>query len=233
MIFRIPRRLQFPDPSFADPSGLLGVGGDLTPDRLLLAYRSGIFPWYSAGQPILWWSPDPRMVLYTEQLRVQRSLAKRIRQGRYTVTLDTSFAEVLRRCAEVPRPGQDGTWITQEMTEAYEHLHALGHAHSVEAWEEGELVGGLYGVAVGRLFSGESMFALRPDASKVAFVHLVRQLWQWGFPLVDCQVHTQHLQRFGAIEIARADYLEHVRHLSQQPGTAGPWRFAPGFECTG
>ncbi|HHO49856.1 MAG TPA: leucyl/phenylalanyl-tRNA--protein transferase, partial [Deltaproteobacteria bacterium] len=141
VIFRIPTPHLFPDPSFADPSGLLGVGGDLSPQRLLLAYRSGIFPWYSDGQPILWWSPDPRMVLFTDELRVPRSLGKRIRQQRYRVTLDTAFAEVMSRCAEVSRPGQEGTWITAEMAAAYETLHKLGHAHSVEAWEEGQLVG--------------------------------------------------------------------------------------------
>lgn len=233
MIFRIPTPHLFPDPAFADPSGLLGVGGDLSPQRLLLAYRSGIFPWYSEGQPILWWSPDPRMVLFSDELRVPRSLGKRIRQQRYRITLDTAFAQVLSRCAEVPRPGQEGTWITAEMAAAYEALHDLGHAHSVEAWEGDQLVGGLYGVAVGRLFSGESMFSLRPDASKIAFVHLVRQLGLWGFPLVDCQVHTQHLERFGAREIERERYLEHVRELSRREGLAGPWSFDDGFVCTG
>ena len=233
MIFRIPTPHLFPDPSFADPSGLLGVGGDLSPARLVLAYRSGIFPWYSEGQPILWWSPDPRMVLFTDELRVRRSLAKRIRQGRYRITLDQAFEEVLAACGTIERPDQDGTWITGEMAAAYEALHHLGYAHSVEAWEGDQLVGGLYGVAVGRLFSGESMFAIRPDASKIAFVHLARQLALWGFPLVDCQVHTGHLQRFGAREIERSAYLDHVHRLTNEVGRPGDWAFDADFVCTG
>lgn len=234
MIFRIPREHLFPDPELSEPSGLLGVGGDLSPERLLLAYRRGIFPWYSQGQPILWWSPNPRMVLYSEELRVQRSLAKRVRQRRYRITLDTAFHEVIARCARVPRPGQRGTWITPHMVEAYRHLHALGHAHSVEAWDQdGNLVGGLYGVAVGRLYCGESMFAEAPDASKVAFVHLARQLQRWGFPLVDCQVYTDHLARFGAREIPREQYLAEAQRLAADPGRPGHWAFDPDFACDG
>lgn len=227
------RPLRFPHPSNADPNGLLGVGGDLSPERLELAYRSGIFPWYSDPQPILWWSPDPRMVLYTDELRVSRSLAKRIRQGRYEVRLDTAFAQVMEQCAIVRRAGQDSTWITDEMLDGYVALHERGLAHSVEAWEDGQLAGGLYGVAVGRLFAGESMFALRPDASKVAFVHLVRQLTRWGFPLVDCQVHTSHLARFGAREVDREEYLAQIARLVDEEGRPGPWRFDPDFECRG
>ena len=233
MIYRIPERHIFPDPEQAEPSGLLGVGGDLDPRRLLLAYQMGIFPWFSAGQPILWWSPDPRMVLDTAELRVQRSLAKRIRQQRYRITLDTSFEAVITACGEVPRPGQDGTWITDEMRDAYVSLHDLGFAHSVEAWKGDELVGGLYGVTIGGLYCGESMFAHAPDASKVAFVHLVRQLTRWGFPLVDCQIHTPHLERFGAREIPRAEYLERVEELVQRPHRAGPWSFDGDFVCRG
>lgn len=233
MIFRIPRELVFPDPSLADPSGLLGVGGDLSPERLILAYRSGIFPWYSRGQPILWWSPDPRTVLETGSLKVARSLAKRIRQRRYEIALDTAFDEVVERCAGVERPNQPGTWITREMKAAYGRLHALGLAHSVEARLDGVLVGGLYGVAVGSLFSGESMFAVAPDASKVAFVHLVRQLQRWGFPLIDSQVHTDHLERFGAVEIPRAEYLDRIGALVDQPGRPGRWSFDADFRCDG
>ena len=233
MIFRIPSQHLFPDPSYADPSGLLGFGGDLEPERLMLAYRMGIFPWYSDGQPILWWSPDPRTVLETEHLHVPRSLGKRIRQRPYRITLDRAFHEVIAGCAAVPRPEQQGTWITDEMREAYLHLHALGYAHSVEAWEGDALVGGLYGVAVGRLYAGESMFALRPDASKIAFVHLVRQLQRWGYPLVDCQVHTMHLERFGAKEVSRATYLARCAELANQPGRLGPWSFDEGFACEG
>lgn len=233
MIFRIPARHLFPDPALADPSGLLGVGGDLDPDRLALAYRSGIFPWYAEGQPILWWSPDPRFVLWTEALTVSRSLAKRIRQQRYRITMDRAFEEVIGHCARMPRAGQEGTWITRDMRLAYVQLHALGMAHSVEAWEGDDLVGGLYGVAVGRLYAGESMFADAPDASKVAFVHFVRQLARWGFPLVDCQVYTEHLERFGAIDLERAAYLERCAELGALPGRLGPWAFDADFACDG
>jgi leucyl/phenylalanyl-tRNA---protein transferase len=233
VIFRIPDAHVFPDPSRADPSGLLGVGGDLDPERLLLAYRMGIFPWYSDPEgPILWWSPDPRTVLWTTHLQVPRSLAKRIRRQPYRLTLDRAFEEVVDRCARVPRPGQDGTWITPEMRAAYVRLHALGHAHSVEAWEGDALVGGLYGVAVGRLFAGESMFADRPDASKIAFVHFVRQLAAWDVPLVDSQVHTAHLERFGAVEIPRSEYLACCRALASEPSRLGPWSFDPPSDPT-
>lgn len=232
-VYRIPREIVFPDANLAEPSGLIGVGGDLQPQRLLLGYASGIFPWYSEGQPILWFSPDPRMVLHTADLDVPRSLGKIVRRGDYRVTMDTAFAEVLRACKETPRPNQPGTWITEDMERAYTRLHALGFAHSVEAWKGDDLVGGLYGVALGRLVSGESMFAWAPDASKVAFVHFVRQLQIWGFPLVDCQVHTPHLERFGAVEIPREQYLEEIPTLVQQPGRIGAWRFDEGFVCRG
>lgn len=232
----VPRRIRpplaFPDPALADPSGLLAFGGDLEPDRLLLAYRSGIFPWYSEP-PILWWSPDPRYVLFADDLDVPRSLAKRIRQQRYRITLDQAFTQVVARCANTPRPGQGGTWITSAMRQAYVRLHELGFAHSVEAWADGELVGGLYGVAVGRLYAGESMFASAPDASKIAFVHLVRQLAVWGFPVVDCQVHTEHLERFGARAISRVEYLDRCRGLVDLPARQGPWAFDDGFVCAG
>jgi leucyl/phenylalanyl-tRNA--protein transferase len=234
VLFRIPEPLVFPDPTLSEPSGLLGVGGDLSAGRLLLAYRSGIFPWYSDGQPILWWSPDPRMVLHVDELEVPRSLAKRVRQGRYRITLDQAFGQVIRRCRSAPRPGQNGTWLTAEMVAGYEALHALGHAHSVEAWSpDGELVGGLYGVAVGKLYCGESMFADAPDASKVAFVHLVGQLRRWGYPLVDCQVYTEHLARFGAQEIPRVDYLKAIAALVDRPGRVGPWSFDADYTCDG
>ena len=196
--------IDFPDVELAlhEPDGLLAVGGALSEEWLLQAYRQGIFPWYGPGQPILWWAPDPRLVLSPGQLHVSRSLAKVIRKGRYTVTLDTAFSDVVAACAE-PRPGQSGTWITPEMREAYIKLHHGGHAHSVECWHEGELAGGLYGVAIGRIFFGESMFARRSNASKVAFVALVRQLARWGFRLIDCQVHTGHLASLGATAISR------------------------------
>lgn len=233
MIFRIPREHVFPDPEQADPNGLLGVGGDLHPGRVLLAYQLGIFPWFSEGQPILWWSPDPRFVLRTADLSVPRSLAKRIRQRPYRITMDTAFARVVEACARAPRRGQDGTWITDGMRACYLRLHDAGFAHSIEAWEDDALVGGLYGVAIGRLFAGESMFASRPDASKIAFVHAVRQLVRWGFPLIDSQVHTAHLERFGAREIPRTTYLAELPALVGAEGRPGRWSFDSDFSCDG
>jgi leucyl/phenylalanyl-tRNA--protein transferase len=233
MIFRIPREHVFPDPALADPNGLLAVGGDLHPARVLLAYQLGIFPWYSEGQPILWWSPDPRFVLQVSDFRVQRSLAKRVRQRPYRITMDTAFDEVLRRCARAPRRGQEGTWITPEVRRSYGRLFEKGVAHSVEAWDGDELIGGLYGVSVGRAYAGESMFAERPDASKIAFVHLVRQLSRWGFPLVDCQVHTDHLERFGAREVPRATFLQDLAPLVREEGRPGRWSFDADFVCDG
>jgi leucyl/phenylalanyl-tRNA--protein transferase len=198
----------FPPPERADRSGLLAIGGDLTPQRLLAGYRRGIFPWYSEGQPILWHSPDPRFVLLPGRLHVPRSLEKVLRRGTFDIRADTAFAEVLRACAAAPRPGQDGTWITPEMHAAYVTLHRLGHAHSVEARKDGELVGGLYGVAVGRVFFGESMFTLAPDASKAAFVTIARALFDAGCLLIDCQVETEHLARFGAADVPRRRFLQ-------------------------
>lgn len=224
-IFRIPEQHLFPDPELAEPSGLLGVGGDLHPDRVELAYRMGIFPWYSRGEPILWWSPDPRMVMHPSDLRVGRSLKKRVRRADYTITLDRAFDQVITACGDKPRPGQSGTWITPQMKTAYIALHERGIAHSAEAWRDGELVGGLYGVSIGRMFAGESMFAHASDASKVAYVHLVRQLERWGYTLIDCQVHTDHLARFGAGEIPRRDYLHALRAALEHPTRRGPWDF--------
>ncbi len=201
------------DSALDEPSGLLAVGGDLSPQRLLAAYRQGIFPWYSEGQPILWWSPDPRMVLFPDELHVHRSLQKIIRRGGYEIRVDTVFTRVMQACAE-PRKDQDGTWISPEMIEAYSMLHAMGFAHSVETWVDGELAGGLYGLALGRAFYGESMFARRSDASKIAFVHLVKQLQQWNFGLIDCQMNTAHLARFGAREIPRSEFTTHLQQLA-------------------
>ncbi len=229
-VFRIPDEPVFPHPSLAEPGGLLGVGGDLRPRRLLLAYANGIFPWYNEDQPILWFSPDPRFVLFPARFHVGRSLRKRVRRGDYRITLDRAFDQVIRGCRVAPRPGQDGTWITRDMEAAYNELHALGYAHSVEAWQGGHLVGGLYGVALGALFAGESMFAIAPDASKVAFTWLVPQLARWGFELVDSQVRTDHLARFGAEDIPRDRYLEIIGDLVRRPGRPGPWRFDEGYE---
>jgi leucyl/phenylalanyl-tRNA--protein transferase len=223
-IFRLDHRMTFPPVEYAE-DGLLAVGGDLRPERLLLAYRSGVFPWYSEGQPILWHSPDPRMVLVATDLKVPRSLRKTIRKQPYRVTLDTAFAKVVDACASIDRPGQSGTWITLEMQAAYRELHRRGFAHSVEAWEGRRLAGGLYGVSLGAAFFGESMFARAPDASKVAFVRLVEQLVRWGIGLVDCQVHTDHLARFGAVEWPRKRYLAALKKALASPTRPGPWRF--------
>jgi leucyl/phenylalanyl-tRNA--protein transferase len=224
-VFRLDDRLVFPPPHLADDSGLLAVGGDLKPERLLLAYSQGIFPWYQRGQPILWHSPDPRMVLVADQLRVPRSLAKAARKAPFRLTLDTAFRGVIDGCASARRPGQRGTWITPAMRNAYTDLHRRGVAHSVEAWEGDTLAGGLYGVSLGAAFFGESMFARVPDASKVAFVALVRQLARWGITLVDCQVHTDHLSRFGAEEWPRHEFLAALEKALAGPTRPGPWSF--------
>jgi leucyl/phenylalanyl-tRNA--protein transferase len=221
---RFPQHLAFPDPQQADAEGLVAYGGDLSPQRLLAAYAQGIFPWpYNARWPMLWFSPDPRMVLLPASLHVSRSLQKTLNKGSFEVRLDTAFAQVIRHCATAPRPGQKGTWITRGMVRAYGVLHDLGFAHSAEAWVDGELVGGLYGVSLGAAFFGESMFAHRPDASKVAFVLLVQQLQAWGFHLVDCQVYTEHLARFGAVQWPRQRFLRQLAEALQVPTRRGPW----------
>ena len=206
-----------------EPNGLLAAGADLSVARLLAAYGKGIFPWYSEGQPPLWWSPDPRMVLIPRELTIPRSLRKRLAKRDYEVRADTAFEDVIRACA-APRPGQEGTWITEEMVAAYTRLHREGHAHSVETWIGGALAGGLYGVALGRMFYGESMFTLQPDASKIALAHLARQLERWGCGMIDCQMTTAHLARFGAREIPRAEFMRKLANLVNYPATARKWR---------
>jgi leucyl/phenylalanyl-tRNA--protein transferase len=207
-----------------EPNGLLAMGGDLSVERLLDAYGHGIFPWFNPGDPILWWSPDPRMVLVPGEVRVTRSLAKRIRNGGFEVRIDTAFIEVMRACA-APREGESGTWISPAMVAAYSHLHQAGYAHSVETWHDGRLVGGLYGVAIGRMFYGESMFSREPDASKVALVRLARQLQQWGFGLIDCQMETPHLASMGARTMPRAAFIARLTELVKLPHLPGPWTF--------
>jgi leucyl/phenylalanyl-tRNA--protein transferase len=209
--------------ALAEPNGLLAAGGDLTTDRLLDAYRQGIFPWYSVGQPVLWWSPDPRMVLFLDEFRVSRSLRKRVKQGPFAIRVDSAFRSVIEACAAAPRTGQDGTWITRAIADAYTELHRRGHAHSVEAWRGGTLVGGLYGVAIGRMFFGESMFAHEPDASKIALVYLAAMLRERGFPLVDCQQETAHLASFGARPIPRRVFAERVAALVHCPAPGDLW----------
>jgi leucyl/phenylalanyl-tRNA--protein transferase len=223
-VYQLDERLAFP-PVGGAVDGLLAVGGDLRPERLLLAYSRGIFPWYEARQPILWHSPDPRMVLRVEELRVPRSVRKTLRRGVYRFTLDTAFRSVMEACASIRRPGQRGTWITPDMLDAYGELHRRGLAHSVEAWLEGRLAGGLYGVSLGGAFFGESMFAREPDASKAAFVTLVDQLRRWDITLVDCQVHTDHLARFGAVLWPRASYIRALKKALGRPTRQGTWEF--------
>lgn len=227
----VPVWLDSSDPAFPDvtqalkdPNGLLALGGDLSSERLLNAYRHGIFPWYSEGQPILWWSPDPRLVLLPGKLHVSRSLAKTIRKGVFSTTLDQDFSGVIRACT-VPRVDQNGTWITNEMSEAYTRLFETGYAHSVECWQAGQLVGGLYGLSIGRVFFGESMFSRVPDASKVAFVRLVRQLEKWNFTLVDCQVYTAHLASLGAENISREQFVSALDSSCKLPGVNSIWTF--------
>ena len=212
--------------ALAQPDGLLAAGGGLAPGRIVDAYRRGAFPWFSGGQPVLWWSPDPRMVLFTDEFRVRRSLHKRVRQRRYEIRLDTAFERVIGACAE-PRAGQDGTWITEAMVDAYVELHRRGVAHSVEAWSDGELRGGLYGLAIGRVFFGESMFARAPDASKVALVHLVAKLASDGVPLIDCQQETAHLAAFGARPIPRRAFAARLAELIHSDGPPAPWIAGP------
>ena len=207
--------------AMCEPNGLLAAGGDLSADRLIQAYRHGCFPWFSEGQPILWWSPDPRTVLFPEELHVSRSLGKLLRQQRYQVSFDRDFAAVIQACA-APRDYADGTWITDNMQNAYIELHARGHAHSVEVWDNGELVGGLYGLAMGQLFFGESMFSRADNASKFGFVTLVRQLQAWGFVLIDCQMPTDHLESLGARSIPRTQFAEYLRNHLDQP-TPAQW----------
>lgn len=216
----------FPDVTQAlkDPNGLLAIGGDLSAGRLLNAYRHGIFPWYSNDQPIMWWSPDPRLVLLPGKLHVSRSLAKTLKQGAFSVTLDQDFSGVIQACT-LSRPGQKGTWITNEMSEAYTRLFEKGYAHSVECWQSGKLAGGLYGISIGSIFFGESMFSMITDASKVAFVSLARQLGKWDFDLIDCQVYTPHLASMGAENITRQQFIKTLETGCTRPDMDLPWAF--------
>ncbi len=215
----------FPPPERAlrEPAGLLAAGGDLSVARLLAAYQRGIFPWFNPGEPILWWSLDPRMVLFPEEFQPSRSLAKRLRRGEFELRIDTAFTRVMGECA-APREGALGTWIGPPMIAAYTALHEAGYAHSFEAWQGGELVGGLYGVAIGQAFFGESMFSRRTDASKIAFAHLVLRLRAWGFGVIDCQMSTAHLASLGAREIPRAEFTALLERLTGRPGRTGLWR---------
>ena len=206
-----PDELIFPHPSEANPDGILGIGGDLRPERLLLAYRFGIFPWYGEGDPIIWWSPDPRLVLFPGRLKIAKSMRPYLNRPRFEWTVDRAFSEVIHRCGTSRRKGQDGTWILPEMVDAYLELHRMGYAHSVEVWQENQLVGGLYGLRLGDIFYGESMFTEVPNASKFGFIKWVQHLQQEGVVLIDCQQDTEHLRNFGAELISREAFLRHLR----------------------
>jgi leucyl/phenylalanyl-tRNA--protein transferase len=226
-VYQIPDDLIFPDPELAEDDGLLGVGGDLSPERLLLAYATGIFPWYSKGEPIMWWSPDPRCVLRPEKLKISTSLRQALKKGNYELRFDTCFEEVIRHCSGTKRKGQRGTWITKEMVQVYIRLHELGYAHSTEVFMDGTLSGGLYGISIGRTYSGESMFHLRPEASKIALYHLVERLKAWGYPLIDCQVTNPHLLSLGAEEMPRKEYLKQLTMNREKTGHNGRWASTP------
>jgi len=213
----------FPPPDYADPSGLIAVGGDLSSERLLEAYRVGIFPWYSDEQPILWWSPDPRFILEPDGFKISRSLQKTLQRKIFQVTFDRVFEDVIAACSTVPREGQRGTWITREMRDAYIELHGLGYAHSVETWFAGNLVGGLYGVSLGKVFFGESMFHKKTDASKVALARLVEKLKSWGFHFIDSQMTTEHMMSLGAKEMPRRIFLKRLQSALRHSTKRGKW----------
>ena len=223
-VFLLSDEPVFPPSHLASKEGLLAIGGDLSHERLLAAYRQGIFPWYSEGDPILWWSPNPRMVLYPHEFKLSRSFKKAIHRGIYQVSFDTAFDQVIHTCAQIRLENGEGTWISSEMIAAYTRLYALGYAHSVEAWHTGRLVGGLYGVAMGRIFFGESMFSTMSDASKICLYHLVTFLSENQFLLIDCQVPTAHLMRLGARNIPRDTFLVELKEALQHPSLNGPWR---------
>lgn len=227
MIPWLSDNLSFPSVTHAlrTPNGLLAAGGDLSSARLLQAYRHGIFPWFNRDEPILWWSPDPRMVLIPEEFKISRSLSKILHRNLFAVRFDTAFTLVMRACA-APRDGHQGTWIDEQMIEAYTALHQLGYAHSVESWLDGKLVGGLYGVGIGRMFYGESMFSQASDASKVALAHLARQLSRWRFGMIDCQMHTPHLASLGARAMPREEFIAKLQELVNYPPVTR-WQFDP------
>ncbi|MFQ5935174.1 MAG: leucyl/phenylalanyl-tRNA--protein transferase [Acidiferrobacterales bacterium] len=224
--------LRFPPVQFASPEGLLAIGGDLRSERLLEAYRHGIFPWYSEGQPILWWSPDPRSVLLPSEVKISRSLGKTLRRGRYRVTVDTAFEAVIHACAKPREQNPGGTWITPEMIDAYCRLHKQGYAHSVESWTGDDIVGGLYGVALGGAFFGESMFSRETDASKVALAYLAKQLDSWGFVQIDCQLPSAHLGTLGARVVRRREFMRLLDAALALPDRLGPWRLAANLKIT-
>jgi leucyl/phenylalanyl-tRNA--protein transferase len=225
-VFQLTDDLIFPPPHLASDNGLLAIGGDLSPERLLLAYRMGIFPWFSAGDPILWWSPAPRLILELKGLRISKRLQRTIRQGVFAVTMDKAFSQVITSCAKVPRRDENSTWITPEIVAAYNRMHELGFAHSIECWHENKLAGGLYGMSLGGIFFGESMFSAISDSSKVALAYLTEQLVKWDFDFIDCQVKNDHLLRLGAIEISRSRFQERLAAGIKRPTRQGRWDLA-------
>ena len=223
-VFQLPSELIFPDPDFAEPDGLLAVGGDLVPERLIEAYRLGIFPWYAEGEPLLWWSPTPRLILLPEEFHLPRRLARTMRKQVFTITADTVFTRIITECGETRKRSGEGTWITGEMREAYSRLHELGYAHSIECWQDNTLVGGLYGVCLDRVFFGESMFSRVNDASKVALATLTAQCKKKGIKMIDCQMTTDHLLRFGAKELSRTTFRQQLTTLIRHRGGQKKWR---------
>jgi leucyl/phenylalanyl-tRNA---protein transferase len=222
-VFRLGKSLAFPPVDLAEPEGILAVGGDLTPRRLQRAYEHGIFPWYSEGEPIQWWAPDPRGLIFPAAVRVSASMARILRQARFQVTFDRDFTAVIAACQKIDRRGQPGTWITPDMQAAYCRMHDLGLGHSVECWRDGQLAGGLYGLSFGRAFFGESMFSRQPNASKAALITLCREVERWGFHFVDCQLPTAHLATLGAVAISRDRYLALLQRALQHPTRQGRW----------
>ena len=222
-VYALNKEIIFPDPNLADEQGLLAIGGDLTPERLVLAYANGIFPWYSDGDPILWWSPDPRMVLYPADFKMSKSFRQTLKNSNFEVRFDTDFKNVIDKCAKVPRYGEDGTWITDEMKQAYYSLHKSGLAHSVETYRNNKLVGGLYGISLGRAFFGESMFHIERDASKVALYYLVERVKEWKFRFIDAQIETGHLKSMGAVNIPRSEFLKQLNHALGFKTKKGKW----------
>jgi leucyl/phenylalanyl-tRNA--protein transferase len=220
-----PYYMAFPPADHANPDGLLAIGGKLTEDWLLMAYQNGIFPWFSEGDPIMWWSPNPRFILRPENIKVSKSMRPFLNSEQYSFKLDSDFEQVIEECSSIPRQGQNGTWITTHMKDAYIALHRIGMAHSAEVWEDDQLIGGLYGVSIGRMFFGESMFSKKPNASKLALIKLCKWLSKHGFKIIDCQVYSEHLERMGAEYISREFFMELLREGVGQPSLRGAWKF--------
>jgi len=220
-----PYYMAFPPPDHASPDGLLAIGGNLTEDWLLMAYQHGIFPWFSEGDPIMWWSPDPRFVLKPKNIKVSKSMRPYLNSENYTFKLDADFEQVIEKCSLIPRQGQNGTWITHHMKDAYTALHKIGMAHSAEVWEGSELIGGLYGVSIGRMFFGESMFSEKANASKLALIRLCRWLDENDFGLIDCQIYSRHLEKMGAEYMSRNKFMDELEELIEKPSLRGSWKF--------